>query len=121
MGAINDQVCKTYVLSVKINILYRWCLYLRHLSSSAYEVLHNTGVLKLPSQRTLRDYTYFTSTCVGFSTSVDMQLMDAADIANCVEKDKYVLIIFDEMHIKEDLVYDKHSGTLYVIAVCIHY
>ena len=58
-------------------------------------MLHNTGVLKLPSQKTLRDYTYFTSTCVGFSTSVDMQLMDAA---NCVEKDKYVLIIFDEMH-----------------------
>ena len=78
-------------------------------------MLRNTGVIQLPSQRTLRDYTYFTSTCAGFSASVDMHLMDAAKITTCVEREKYVLIIFDEMHIKEDLVYDNHSSTIILI------
>ena len=79
--------------------MYRWCLYLRHLSSSAYEVLRNTGVLKLPSQRTLRDYTYHTESVPGFSADFDKQLMDTADILNCTEREKYVIIIFDEMHV----------------------
>ena len=91
--------------------MYRWCLYLRHLSSSAYEVLRNTGVLKLPSQRTLRDYTYHTESAPGFSADFDKQLMDTADILNCTEREKYVIIIFDEMHVRENLVYNKHTGT----------
>ena len=39
-------------------LMIRWCLYLRHVSSSAYETVRETGIVKLPSQRTLRDYTY---------------------------------------------------------------
>ena len=39
-------------------IIIRWCLYLRHKSSASYEALHESGILKLPSQRTLRDYTH---------------------------------------------------------------
>ncbi len=89
----------------------RWCLYLRHLSGSAYDLLRNSGVLKLPSQRTLRDYTYYTQATTGFSVSVDQQqMMDAANILNCPEREKNVVIIFDEIHVREDLVYDKHSG-----------
>ena len=30
-----------------------WCLFLMHKSGGAYEALHKSGVLKLPSQRTL--------------------------------------------------------------------
>ncbi len=37
--------------------------------------------------------------------------MDIAAIEICPERDKYVVILMDEMHIKENLVYDKHSGT----------
>lgn len=91
-------------------MLRRWCIYLRHLSSSAYELLCTSGVLKLPSQRTLRDYTYYTQSCNGFSVSVDRQIMDMANINSCPERDKYVIIIMDEMHIREDIVYDKQSG-----------
>ena len=53
----------------------RWCLYIRHLSSTAYDVMRNS-VIKLPSQRTLRDYTYYTEACVGFSSTVDRQLIE---------------------------------------------
>ena len=58
-------------------LVIKWCIYLRHLSGSAYELLRNTGCLKLPSQRTLRDYTYLTSVKVGFSSEIDAQLMKA--------------------------------------------
>jgi len=37
--------------------------------------------------------------------------MDLAKIDSCAERDKYVIIILDEMHIREDIVYDKHTGT----------
>ena len=93
-------------------IVVKWCLYLRHQSSSAYESLQQSGCLLLPSQRTLRDYTHYTSTTIGFSDEVDQQLMEAADISSLKEFQKCVVIILDEMHVKEGLVYDKHSGAL---------
>ena len=62
-------------------VIIRWCLYLRHLTgSSAYEMLRENGAIKLPSQRTLRDYTYYTKTKSGFGDDVDWQLMEAAQI-----------------------------------------
>ncbi len=95
-------------------IMIRWCLYLRHVSGRAYEMLRDSGVIKLPTQRTLRDYTYFTQTKSGFSDDVDKQLGEAAKIGDCPEREKYVVILMDEMHIKEDIVYDKHSGKLII-------
>ena len=99
--------------------IHRWCLYLRHLSSSAYELLRDSGVLHLPSQRTLRDYTYYAEASTGFSLSVDKQIMDCANISSCPERERNVVIILDEMHIREDLVYDKHSGTNNFLAVVL--
>ena len=63
-----------------------------HVSGKAYEILRQSGCIKLPSQRTLRDYTHFVSTTVGFSTEVDRQLMDIANIEHCKEHEKYVLL-----------------------------
>lgn len=48
-------------------LMIRWCIYLRHLSGSAYELLRDSGAIVLPSQRTLRDYTYYTKAAAGFS------------------------------------------------------
>ena len=42
---------------------------------------------------------------------IDEQLMSLAKINTCPERKKYVCILIDEMHIKADLVYDKHTGT----------
>ena len=47
-------------------LVIKWCLYLRHLSGKGYELLRKSGCMKLPSQRTLRDYTHYTATTIGF-------------------------------------------------------
>ena len=91
-------------------MMVRWCLYLRHLSSSAYETLREGGFVKLPSQRTLRDYTHHTKAVVGFSKAVDEELKVSAKLSTCLEREKCVILILDEMHLREDLSYDKHTG-----------
>ena len=66
----------------------------------------------LPSQRTLRDYTHYVKASTGFSSDVDKMLMQAAKIDSCPEREKNVILLLDEMHIKEDLVFDKHTGSM---------
>ena len=39
-------------------------------------------------------------------------LMKAAEVDTCPERNKCVILLLDEMYIREDLVYDKHSGEL---------
>ena len=91
-------------------LFIKWCIYLRHLSGSAYDFLRETGCVALPSKRTLRDYTYYISAGIGFSDDVDKQLMSVADLRE--ERNRNVLVVLDEVHIKEGLVYDKHQGSL---------
>jgi len=110
-----DQQIKALSLTDKRSmrwhpLMIKWCLYLRHLSGKAYETLRQTGVLRLPSQRTLRDYTHFSTTAIGFSCEIDQHLVDVADLSRDLHK--YVILVIDEVHIKEELVYDKHEGCL---------
>ena len=115
--------------------MIRWCLYLRHLSSSAYELISGSGVISLPSQRTLRDYTYYTTAAAGFSgikslylannynyfitDDVDEQLMTVAKISTCPEREKCIVLLMDEMHIQANLVYNKHSGEAMSIVIVL--
>ena len=91
-------------------LFIKWCLYLRHLSGKSYDLVRNSGCVKLPSQSTLRDYTHHIPTTIGFSAKVDQHLVDVAFLSK--ELNKYILLVMDEMHIKHDLVYDKHEGSL---------
>ena len=88
----------------------RWCLYIRLKSSGAYTALRDSGVLRLPSERTLFDYTHWTRAAAGFHETLDVQLIAEANVR--AEKDKYVVVAFDEMKIKENLVFDKHGLNL---------
>ena len=78
-------------------------------SSGAYESLRTSGCLGLPSQRTLRDYTHHIKAAPGFSHDVDMLL---SRTENCPERDKYIILLLDEMYVREDIAYDKHSGEI---------
>lgn len=92
--------------------MIKWCLYLRHKSASAYEVLKDSGCVALPSQRTLRDYTHCFNASTGFSNDIDHMLMSVAKLDKIEEWQKIVGILIDEMYIREDLVYNKHTGQL---------
>ncbi len=39
--------------------------------------------------------------------------MSAPEVAEVEEWHKYVIFILDEMHIRDDLIYDKHTGALH--------
>ena len=93
-------------------LMIKWCLYLRHQSGKAYETLRQSGCISLPSQRTLRDYSNAVKASTGFSLEVDNQLMEAANLRSSPDFHRLVNILIDEIHIKEDLVYNKHDGRL---------
>ena len=90
--------------------MIKWCLNLKLLSSAAYHSLRSSGFLKLPSERTLRDYTHYFKSKPGFQVEVEQMLMKEVGIDKIPEYQKYVVILFDEMKVKENIVYDKHSS-----------
>ena len=91
--------------------MIKWCLYLRHQSSKAYETIRQSGIA-LPSQRTLRDYSNAVKAGAGFSLDVDRQTLEAAKLSTSPDYHRLVILLVDEMHLKEELIYDKHSGKL---------
>lgn len=93
-------------------LVIKWCLYLHHKSSGAYKTLRESGILKLPSERTLRDYRHFAPAKAGFSKSYDQQLLDLVKAKPSKDLAKYIVILVDEMYVKEGLVYDKCTGAL---------
>jgi len=88
-------------------LIIKWCLYLRYLSGKAYEILKQCGVLRL---RTLCDYTHYSTTAIGLSFEIDQHLVYVVDLSQDLHK--YVILVIDEVHIKEELVYDKYEGCL---------
>ena len=74
-------------------------------------ILRDSSVIMLPSQRTLRDYTHCLKACSGF-TEVDEHLSTAMQLTTCEEHEKLVVLLLDEMHVRENLVFNKHEGSL---------
>ena len=74
--------------------------------------MRESGCIKLPTQRTLRDYTYHVQASTGFSSKVDQMVIDAFELKSCPERDKCAIILIDEMHIRQDLVFDRSSGKM---------
>ena len=68
------------------------------------------GILKLPGESTLRDYTSVFSAAPGFQGQVleDLQLQ----VENYDAEQRYVCLLHDEMSIKSDLVFDRKSNKL---------
>ena len=58
-----------------------------------YHSLHTSGFMKLPSERTLRDYTHFIKSKLGFQDEVDLMLAQEAKLSSLPEWRKYIVII----------------------------
>ena len=90
--------------------MFRWRLNLKLLSSSAYHAMPSSNFMSLPSERTVRDYTHYVEARSGFQDNIDADLKREAKLQELPEWKKYIVVMIDEMKIKESLVYDKHSA-----------
>ena len=89
-------------------LLIKWCLNLQ-ISSAAYHNLCTSGMLLLPSERTLRNVV---KSGDGFKMEVLEQLYNEARMGQdeIPAHRQFVGIAVDEIYIKSDLVYDCHSA-----------
>ena len=90
----------------------KWCLNLLLMSGSAYRAMRDSGFVKLPSERTLRDYTNYFEVKTGFQDEVDEQLIQEISSLHLSENRMFFGILLDEMKIKEGLVFNKYSGKI---------
>ena len=88
----------------------RFCLSVHAKSPAAYRELRDSGILVLPSERTLRDYRNFFKPRAGFHPENIERLRDQT--RQYFDIQRYVVISFDEMKIQSKLVFDKHSNEL---------
>ena len=96
-------------------MIIKFCLALAAKSSSTYNEMRlnekeGTGILVLPSLRTLRDYRNYIRPKRGFNDQVVADLKKKT--AAFAPQERYIVISFDEMKIQEDLVWDKNTGEL---------
>ena len=91
-------------------MIIRFCLSLAAKSLSAYEELRDSKILQLPSKRTLRDYRNAIKPTAGFNKDVINELTIAA--SKLSGHQRYLTVAFDEMKIKESLIFNKNSNEL---------
>ena len=88
--------------------MVRLAILLRCQSKAAYTTLRNTGILKLPGESTLKDYTNAILPQAGFHKNTLQEL--AKTTKDWPDSKRFVVLMHDEMSIKEDLVFDRRSG-----------
>ena len=91
-------------------LIIRFALSLQYASSTAYRTVSSSGLLSLPSEQTLRDYTHWCSVKNG----VHFAFIDRAKRVIAQEgfekEDKQFALIMDEMKIKSHCVQKAHRG-----------
>ena len=91
-------------------MMLRLAILLHSRSPAAYDTLRNTGVLRLPGESTLKDYSNVYHPEPGFQKSALDELSKKAK--HLKDNERFVVLLHDEMMIKSDLVFDKRSGNL---------
>ena len=91
-------------------LIIRFCLSLAVKSASCYEELRNRGILRLPNQRTLRDYRNFVKPKPGFNKLVIDELVGLMKSYPNIQS--HIVLLFDEMKMRFNLVFDKNTGQL---------
>ena len=82
------------------------------ISRAACHAVIGSNFIKLPSDRTLIDYTNYFENKGGFQTEVDQQLFDEVERLKLPDNRKYFGLLVDEMQIKEGLVYSEYTGKI---------
>ena len=91
--------------------MIRLALSLHITSPAAYELLRDTGMVKLPSSRTLFDYAKVKPAQEGIDEVVIESIGKRVDKLK-PECKKYFVLMADEMHISQNLVFQKSTGSM---------
>ena len=89
-------------------MLIRFAILIHSQSPAAYNMLRQTGALKLPGESTLRDYTNAIHPQDGFNGEIVQEVKKAT--ASLKAHQRWVVLLHDEMAIKSDLVHDVVTG-----------
>eukprot|EP00111_Clytia_hemisphaerica_P004585 TCONS_00013167-protein len=95
-------------------LIVRWCLSIYHKSPAAYKQIANSknNFLKLPHVNTIKRYTNFTKPTSGFNPDIIKRLVIDSNLEKLDDLKRNVVILFDEMKIKADLIYSRSTGKL---------
>ena len=97
-------------------MIFRFCLSLQSKSSSGYDERREAlgkgegRIMTLPSQRRLRDYKNWARSKRCFHYEIICELIGLTDKYFGVQR--HIMLLFDEMKIQSDLVFDKVTGEL---------
>ena len=86
------------------------CIGLHFKSPSCYDAFRR--ILTLPSAQTLRHYTFFTKPVSGYNIEVIRKLANDNNMQSCPDHQRNIIVAFDEIKIKEGLVYNANNGRL---------
>ncbi|XP_033631329.1 uncharacterized protein LOC117293214 [Asterias rubens] len=92
--------------------IIRFCLALQSKSSATYDLLRESGFLKLPHPNTLHPYTHFGEPTAGFNSDLVLRIVEDINLYSLPEHERNITIMFDEMKIKAGLVYSVRSGAV---------
>ena len=91
-------------------MMIRFALHLHLRSPAAYRALKESSVVKLPSERTLRDYSSIFHPAAGFKKEVFADLRHQASKLEGTAK--YVVLMLDELSVQDDLVFNSSTNEL---------
>ncbi len=93
-------------------LVIRFALNLKYMSTSAYRAVRQSGVINLPSERTISDYTHWASAHNGVQVEFieHFKHMLESDVSSPAQHQ--CALSMDEMKIKSGLVFSKRTGSL---------
>ena len=75
------KACRSKAKGIRWHPLFiRWCLNILLTSSKTYDIISESGLIRLPSKRTLQDYTHWIKLKPGFNADVVNYLRDEIEI-----------------------------------------
>jgi hypothetical protein len=81
-------------------------------SPKTYDIMRETDLLILPSQRTLKDYSNWFKPKIGFQNEVFIQLSEDYKVSTLNEAQRNIVLVIDEMKVQEGLVFSGDEGVI---------
>ncbi|XP_071508744.1 uncharacterized protein [Diadema antillarum] len=92
--------------------ILRLCIALQAQSPSSHELFRKSGLLALPHQQTLKQYTNFTMDKSGFKLDNLRRIISDIGLSKQEDHKRNIVLSFDEMKVGKGLVYSRSSESI---------